>query len=80
MAFLNFLGSFCTALNFPTKPGLILYIFISCWTLNENLFAVILGGIYNLLDQILATAGSTLIPSKAFVVGIFGTLLVINSA
>ena len=39
---------------------------------------MLLNNIYSLLDQILATAGSSIIPSKPFVVGTCGVFMAFN--
>mmetsp|Transcript_32456 Transcript_32456/g.91973 ORF Transcript_32456/g.91973 Transcript_32456/m.91973 type:complete len:324 (+) Transcript_32456:121-1092(+) len=58
--------------------GLLAYIGISSWAMNENLVRLLLNNIYSLLDQILAMAGSTLVPSQAFVIGTCGAVMALN--
>merc|ERR1712226_1057261 len=56
--------------------GLLGYLAVSSLTMNENLFQLLLNNVYCFMDQILATANSSLTPAPVFVISTLGVLMV----
>lgn len=58
--------------------GTVGYIAVTSWTLNENFFALILAGVFSLLDQILAMLGVSGAPSLLAVQVTMASLFAVN--
>lgn len=58
--------------------GQLAYIALSSFTLNENLFAVLLANVHALLDQLSAAVGASGAPSQAAVASMIFALLLVN--
>ncbi|KAK9841411.1 hypothetical protein WJX74_005258 [Apatococcus lobatus] len=52
---------------------------LACFTLHENLFAVLLNNVYSLVDQLAAFVGASGAPSPAVIVCVVGSMLVVNA-
>ncbi|KAK9823972.1 hypothetical protein WJX72_006715 [[Myrmecia] bisecta] len=59
--------------------GTLGYLKVSGWTLNENLFALLLNNVYSLLDQLASSVGAAGAPPTTVVIVVIGSLLLVNA-
>ncbi|CAK0783478.1 hypothetical protein CVIRNUC_006677 [Coccomyxa viridis] len=59
--------------------GQLTYIALTSWTLNENLFALLMSNVYSLLDQFNAFIGTSGAPPPTVVVVVIGSMLTVNA-
>ncbi|KAK9905014.1 hypothetical protein WJX75_007808 [Coccomyxa subellipsoidea] len=64
---------------FVRVAGMMAYVLMSSWVMNENLFSILMTNIYSLLDQMNAFIGASGAPPPTVVMVVLGTLLIVNA-
>ncbi|EIE18715.1 hypothetical protein COCSUDRAFT_20460, partial [Coccomyxa subellipsoidea C-169] len=59
--------------------GMMAYVLVSSWIMNENLFSILMTNIYSLLDQMNAFIGASGAPPPTVVIVVLASLLIVNA-